>query len=124
MPFTTTLAGSLEATVDWTFATNDIDVYLTQGSCDADTIGNAQCPILAFSESTTAKPEKIRVASAAAGTYILFVANVGPGDETISLQVVLTPTATGATPLSASSRTPEGLSFRPKFRPRGSVELR
>lgn len=122
--FTTTLAGALDATVDWTFATNDIDVYLTQGSCDFDTFNTAQCPVLGFSESTTAKPEMAHVASAAAGTYTVFVANVGPTDETLSYQVVLTPSATGTAPPSVSSRARDGASVQLKLRPRGWVELK
>jgi len=124
LPFTTTRAGALDATVDWTFTTNNVDVYIGQGSCDENTFATATCPVLAFSESPTAKPERVHLANAAAGTYTTVVANFGPTDESISFQVVLTPSATGAVPPTASSRTSEGLPLRLKTSPRGWVELK
>jgi hypothetical protein len=123
-PFTTARAGALEATVDWTYATNDIDVYLVRGDCSGDQFLALQCTIAAFSESTTAKPEKIRADNAAAGTYSLFIANIGKSDERLSFQVVLTPSATGAAPPSASSA---GIAPAPslgqKRTPHGVVDL-
>jgi hypothetical protein len=121
-PFTTTLAGSLSATVDWTFTTNDIDVALVGGNCSFDQLQASQCPILAISASTTAKPETIRADGVAAGDYTLFIENTGPGDETLSYQVVLTPSATGAVPPSASSQS-HSVSLGRKRAPVGVVEL-
>ncbi len=119
LPITTARTGALEVTVDWTFAANDIDVALARGSCSFDQFVAQQCTVAAISASTTAKPEKIRADNAAAGTYTLFIENTGPGNESISFQVVLTPSATGAAPPSASSlgatpslgqkRTPQGV---------------
>jgi hypothetical protein len=122
--FTTASAGALDATADWTFAANDVDIYLAQGSCDNTTVFTTSCPVLAFSESPTAKPETAHVASAPAGTYTIFVFNAGPGDESVSYQVVLTPSATGAAPLTAASRASESLSHQFKTRPRGAIELK
>ena len=83
-----------------------------------------QCAILVFSVSTTAKPEKLRSDSAAAGAYTLFVENTGPGDESVSFQVVLTPTTASALPPSASSRGGQAMPFGQKRPSRGQVELR
>jgi len=102
-PFTTTRAGALDATVDWTHATSDLDVYLVRGNCSGEQFLADQCTMVAFSESTTAKPEKVHADNAAAGTYTLFILNAGKSEERISFQVVLTPSATGAAPPSASS---------------------
>lgn len=124
VPFTTTRVGNIEATVDWTFATNDVDVLVARGSCDADQLAAQQCPIVALSLSTTAKPEKVRTDSAAAGTYTLFVENTGPGDESVSFQVVLTPTTAAAAPPSASSRGVQAMPLGQKRPLRGQVELR
>jgi hypothetical protein len=124
VPFTTTEAGSLDATVDWTLASDDIDVYLTQGSCDVNTFGTTACPVLGYSESTTAKPEQAHVASAAAGTYTIFVNNLGPNDESVSYQVVLTSSATGAAPPVASSRASVVTPFQLKGRPRAGIQLK
>jgi hypothetical protein len=119
VPITTTRAGSLEATVDWTFATNDVDVALVRGDCSFDQLIALQCPILAVSASITAKPERIRTDGAAAGAYTLFIENTGPDHESISFQVVHTPSATGV----VASRVPQGLpAFEWKTPPRGFVE--
>ncbi len=93
VPFTTSQSGTLDITLDWTFATNDLDVFLLRGTCSFDDFFDEVCPTLAFSVSTTAKPEKIRFAGAAAGAYTLFVGNIGPADESASYQVVLSPGA-------------------------------
>jgi hypothetical protein len=124
VPFTTSLAGSLRATVDWTLAANDIDVMLVRGDCSFDQAETGQCPILVFSLSTTAKPETIQVDGMAAGAYTLFVENTGPGDESVSFQVVLTPSATSATPPAASSRGRQAMPLGQKRPSRGQVELR
>ena len=83
-------------TADWTFATNDVDVAIARGDCTFDQFEAAQCEILAMTISTTTKPERASVPSAAVGTYTLFVANFGPTAESISYQIVLTPSATGS----------------------------
>lgn len=124
VPFTTTRTGNLEATVDWTFAANDVDVLLTRGDCSFDQLIANQCTILTFSVSTTAKPERIRSDSATAGAYTLFVENTGPGDESVSFQVVLTPTTASAVPPSASTRTEPAMPFGQKRPSQGHVELR
>ena len=115
--FTTTRAGTLQATVDWTFDENDVDVGILTGDCSFDQFVSAQCEIVAISASTTAKPERVRGA-AAAGTYTLFIENTGPGDETLSYQVVLTPDAAATSSASRSK-----LQWRLKVPPRGFVEL-
>ena len=123
-PFTTTRAGALEAIADWTFATNDVDVAITRGDCSFDQFEAAQCEILAMTISTTTKPERANVQSAAVGTYTLFVANFGPTAESISYQVVLTPSATGSGSFEAAGSAANGSPFPFKARPRGRTELR
>lgn len=119
LPFTTTRAGTLDVTVDWTFASNDVDALITRGDCSFDQLMAMQCPILAFAVSTSAKPEKLTVSGAAAGTYTLFIENAGPTDESVAWQVVLTPSAS-----SASVANPSGQALPEKFRQsRGRVEL-
>ena len=118
--FTTTVAGSLTATVDWTLVTNDMDIYLVSGTCTFDQFFAQQCPVLALSESSTAKPEQVTVAQAPAGSYTLFAYNVGPGDESWSFQVVLTPGASARAASEAGAIVFRGL----KKQPRGVVELR
>jgi hypothetical protein len=90
LAFDTTKRGTIDVTVDWTFATNDVDVYLAKGSCSFDQFISRQCDMVAFSESTIAKPEKISAPNAAPGAYTLLVGNLGPTDESVSFQILLT----------------------------------
>jgi len=123
LPFTTSRAGAIEATVDWTYATNDVDVALVKGDCTFDQFEAGQCQILSFAISVSTKPEKVRTDGAAAGAYTLFVENTGPGDESVSLQVVLTPSATGsAGPVTAAAVGAGWPGF--KAPARGRAELR
>jgi hypothetical protein len=88
--FNTTAAGKLDVTVDWTFATNDVDVYVARGTCSLEQVNNRTCPFVTLSESTTAKPEKLTVSSLDPGTYSLMIGNLGPTAESASYQVVHT----------------------------------
>ena len=110
--FTTTLSGRLDATVNWTFVEDDLDVYVARGECTFEQFFGDQCPPAGFSESETAKPEMVTVQGAAPGSYTLFVGNLGPRDESLSWQVVLTPgAASAASSVGASfpSRQPSRL---------------
>jgi hypothetical protein len=119
--FTTTSAGSVEAIVDWTYTTNDIDVYITR-QCTFDEFVAEKCTMLAFSESSTAKPERPRAASVPAGTHTLWVGNLGPSQESVSLEIVFTANATaGAGPAADAVR--QGPTFT-KGKPTASVPLR
>jgi hypothetical protein len=104
-PFTTTMTGNLDATVDW----NDLDVYITRGDCTPQQFIDVQCNIAAFSESTTAKPERAQLAAAPPGVYTLLVGNAGPREESLSWQVVLTPTRTAFSATAASAAVARGL---------------
>ena len=91
-PFTTTATGTIGVTVDWTFATNDIDVYLARGTttCSLEQFNSRQCTWLGSAESTTAKPERLSVPNLAAGPYTLYVVNWGNTQESMSYQITLT----------------------------------
>lgn len=104
--FTTTRTGRLDVTVDWTFARNDVDAHLARGACEFIQFILGACEIVAFSESTTAKPERLTVPSAAAGVYTLLIPNFGPGRESISYQVVLTTGGGAASGSAAQAATP------------------
>jgi hypothetical protein len=88
--FSAATAGRLDVTVDWTFATSPIGVYLvTAGGCPIDLFNAQACTFLTRSETAT-KPRKISVPNVAAGNYELLVANFEENqDESISGQVVL-----------------------------------
>jgi hypothetical protein len=118
--FTTTAAGRLDITVDWTFASNDVDFALVRGLCDGEDLLDGTCPPLGLTESVTAKPERLSIAGATAGQYTLFFANFGDRDDSIAYQVLL---AAGAASASASS-VPGNASLRLKRPVRGTGPLR
>jgi hypothetical protein len=103
----TTETGSLDVVVDWTFATNDVDIFLARGDCSFDQFVAGGCTIAAAATSTTTKPERVRLANQPAGTYTLIVPNFGPGDESISYQVIFTPGTTAASASGGASVTLE-----------------
>jgi hypothetical protein len=89
VPFDSPALGTLDVTVDWTFATNDVHIYLVRGDCDFERFVAQQCPLVAFSESRTAKPERMTVTAASMGRYTLGIGNASDSDESIAYQVVL-----------------------------------
>ena len=88
IPFNVPATGTLDVTVDWTVAANEIDVYLAVGTCTAQQWPN--CAWIAASESRDFKPERLRVVGVTAGPYVLDIGSIGLGDESVSYQVVLT----------------------------------
>jgi hypothetical protein len=110
--FSVSTAGRLDITVDWTFATSPIGVYLvTAGACSIDQFNAETCTFLARSETTT-KPRKISVANTAAGNYELLVANFGTQDESISGQVVLSSSTCPAFASAGREASARGFSGR------------
>ncbi|MGE4162185.1 MAG: hypothetical protein AB7G23_10685 [Vicinamibacterales bacterium] len=119
-PFTTTATGTIGASVDWTFANSDLDLFLVRGTdpCTLDQFNNRQCPFLGAAESLTTKPETLSVPDLAAGAYTLYVANFADVQESVSVQITLTATsgltAPGTTASDAAvsnavaSRAPRG----------------
>jgi hypothetical protein len=101
--FVTTASGAIGIEVNWTFATNDVDIFLARGSepCTLETFNNRSCGFIATEESASMKPEKLTVPSLAAGAYTLYVANYGDTDESVAYQVTLTSTSAS----SASAAT-------------------
>jgi len=101
--FNTAATGTLGVEVNWTFATNDVDIYLARGNepCTEETFTNGTCTFVATAESGTLKPERLTVPNLAAGAYTLYLANFGDTDESVAWQVTLTSTSAS----SASSAT-------------------
>ena len=81
-------AGTLEITVDWASATDDLDLVLSNPACDTLGFAAGLCKVLA-SERTNVKPARITMATTAT-SYRLFVVNMGPQAEsgTITVKVV------------------------------------
>ena len=101
VPFTTSAGGTIGATVDWTFSTNDVDLYLTLGTnpCTVAQFNASQCPFLDSAESASTRPETVSAPDLAAGAYTLYIGNFGPTDESVGFQITLT-TSSGAATLA------------------------
>jgi hypothetical protein len=121
--FATTTAGDLEIVLDWTLAENDLDGLLIRGECTPEQLIALECDVAAIADSRTAKPERLRLSSAAAGTYTLYVLNLGATTESFSFQVLLTTVgaASEGGAQSSATRGPRRL-FR-KGSPRTVVRL-
>jgi hypothetical protein len=86
---TITQAGSLEVIVDWTFASNDIDIVLFSGTCTPALITSTGCSAITATTSVTAKPERL-TSNVNPGSYTIGVTNFGNGNESGVGQVFLT----------------------------------
>jgi len=99
-------SGALTLTVDWTLASNDLDVGLVRGDCTEELFDANQCDFIDFTDSTTIKPAVLSL-NVAAGRYTPMIVNFGPGDESGALQVVFAAGATASSASSASTSRPK-----------------
>ena len=106
VPFTTTASGTIGLEVNWTFTSNDVDIFLVRGGspCSLESFNDRSCGFIATEESTSMKPEKLSIPGMAAGTYTLYVANYGDTDESVAWQVTLT--STSASSVSSAAAAP------------------
>jgi hypothetical protein len=124
----TSAAGTWEATVDWTFPTNTLFMYVATGSCTVEQFSSDACPESAAcacqfatrSELAAPKPRILTVPNAAAGTRTLIVWNLGPREESGTYTIRLTPStlATSASDAATQVYGVSGLSVAPKARRR------
>jgi hypothetical protein len=102
--FTVPSAGTVAATVDWTFATNHVITALTPATCDdADAAFLGACAQIGAPRLDMAKPKTIS-GTAAAGAWRLWVGNLGPDAESVAVQVTMT-RAAGAAGAQGETRT-------------------
>jgi hypothetical protein len=97
--FTTPKNGTLDITVDWTFASSPIGVYVVREACTLDDFNARACKFVTTSE-TLQKPRKITLPGFTAGTYQILIGNFADVDESFSYEIGLT---TGGTASSASA---------------------
>jgi hypothetical protein len=106
-PFTTSRAGTIDATVNYTYSTNALVVWVARGSCTSEQFVADQC-VYAATSFAGPNPRKVSVTGAAAGDFIILIGNAGPEDDSVSFQVVLTPTAASAGGAAATLRAQPG----------------
>ena len=104
VPFTTSAAGTIGATVDWTFSTNDVDLYLARGTdpCTIAQFNDSECPFLDSATSPSTKPETVTAPNLTGGAYTLYIGNFGPAQESVGFQITLT-TSSGIAGLAPAS---------------------
>ena len=83
---TTSIDGTLEAIVDWTFPSNPMAVAWGRGDCTQ----NPSCDLVAQNAQTATKPKSVTAVNQPPGTYSFLVANLGTSNESISYQIYLT----------------------------------
>jgi hypothetical protein len=83
-------SGTLKVTVDWTSATDDLDLVLTNPACDSTALAAGLCKVLATDESN-AKPATVSLATGPTA-YRVIVVNRGPGTESGTVGATVTQT--------------------------------
>lgn len=88
-PITTTRAGEIRVELNWTYAANWLTVSIAGPPCDY----GQECSWLVWSTwpQTDVPSRTLILANAAPGTYVVVVHSIGPGEESYSYQVTLTP---------------------------------
>jgi hypothetical protein len=99
--FTNPSQGDLDVTVDWTFASDRIHVYVSPNECSVDSINTDQCPFIIDSPPSSVKPRRLTVTAVAAGPHTLYIGNRGPEVEAVSWQVGLTTGGAASAPVRA-----------------------
>jgi hypothetical protein len=93
IPFRLPTLGLLDATVDWTLTTDNVDVYIANESCTVEQFNkgyDGTCRFFDYSESTSAKPELVGASELGPGNLTLLIGNRGPDEESVSYQIFLT----------------------------------
>jgi len=113
--FTTMAAGRIDITLDWTFPTSPIGMYLFRANtCDFAQFNS--CPFLIRSDPTAVKPRRASAENAPAGDYELIVVNFAERDESLAGRIVLSqgscPAIGGPVPSGPATTT---------FRSRGRI---
>ncbi len=101
--FDISATGTIEATVDYTFADTTLLVWIAKGACTGDQFEADQC-VWAATSFAGAKPRKVSATNQAAGRYTLIVGNASEKDESLSVQVMFTAAASAAGQVTAAGR--------------------
>lgn len=83
-------SGTLDATAEWTLASNNVDLYVTAIACTPEMFATERCSYKARADSPTTKPERVSFDVSAGDSYRFWVVNFGPQKESGTLVVGLT----------------------------------
>lgn len=98
---TNSVLGQWEATVNWTFDTNTLWMWVAEGTCTVAQFQLPECPLEAAcpcqfvvrSQTAAPKPRLLSIANARGGTRTLIIANLGPREESGNFRVTLQPSS-------------------------------
>jgi hypothetical protein len=101
-------AGMVDASLDWSSASNDINLYVTDNTCAGIlAIQGGRCTVLARSDGPATKPERVTFNATGGENYSFWAHNNGRTPESGILEVGLTRSG-GGTPAPAPTPTPTG----------------
>jgi hypothetical protein len=83
-------SGQLDMTLDWTFASSLMGLYLVPaGTCTVGEFNARTCTFLVRSEPPGPKPRTMSAPNIQAGNYRFLIANFSAEDESAALQILL-----------------------------------
>ena len=85
---TTTTTGRVDVSLDWTFPSSQMGVFVAMKPCEFDQFKAGNCQFL-LQLASPPKPLKASIPNVAPGTYELIIANASSDQESVSASVVL-----------------------------------
>ncbi len=82
IPGSGTGTGTVDATAEWTHASDDINLYVTATGCTPEMFAAQRCGFKARADGPTAKPERLSFDVSGGDSYRIWIVNAGPGRET------------------------------------------
>ena len=74
-------SATLDAAVEWTFASDDVDIYVTATACTLEMFGAVRCAYKTKADGGTTKPERVSFSVSGGDTYRFWIVNFGPQRE-------------------------------------------
>ena len=78
------VTGTLEGTVDWNSASNNVAIAWLQGDCRRE-----NCTVSLSSDISSSKPKTVTTSQVPPGLYTLVIQNLGTTTESISYSIAI-----------------------------------
>jgi hypothetical protein len=83
-------SGTIDAAVEWTFASDDVDIYVTAVTCTPDMFAAERCAYKTKADGATTKPERVSFGVSAGDKHRFWIVNFGPQRESGTFVATLT----------------------------------
>jgi len=83
-------SGTVDATVEWTFASDDVDIYVTAVTCTPEMFASERCAYKTKADGGTTKPERVSFGVSAGDKHRFWIVNFGPQRESGTFSATLT----------------------------------